>query len=92
MKTKHLIEVLRCPGDHRAVCEKCEVLDACKELAGQDLREVCAVRLEALLKNLRDTEAELKDARNEAKMWKNRYEHFLKDMKEIVDEQEIGGC
>lgn len=89
MKTKHLIGVLRCPGDHRMACVKCEVFDTCKELAGQDLWEVCAERMEALLENLRRTEAELKEARQEAKMWKKRHERFLKDMKEAVHEQEI---
>lgn len=66
MKTKHLIEILRCPGDHRVNCAKCEVLESCKELAGQDLYGVCAERLEQLLDNLRRTEAELK----ETKAWR----------------------
>ena len=89
MKTKHLIEILRCPGDHRANCEKCQVADSCKALAGEDLWEVCAERLEALLDNLRRTEAELTETKQSARYLQKRYEHFLHDIKEAVHEQEI---
>ena len=89
MKTKHLIEILRCPGDHRANCAKCKVLESCKELAGQNLYEVCAERLEQLLDNLRRTEAELKETRQYAQCLEKRYERFLCDMKGVIHEQEI---
>lgn len=89
MKTKHLIEVLRCPGDHRANCEKCKCLDSCKELAGQDIYEVCAERFEQLLDNLRRTEAELKEAKGMAQAYEKLYKSFLHDMQEVVHEQEI---
>lgn len=89
MKTKHLIEILRCPGDHRANCTKCEVLESCKELAGQDLYEVCAERLEQLLDNLRRTEAELKEIKALAQTYEKRYNRFLHDMQEVIHEQEI---
>lgn len=89
MKTRHLIEVLRCPGDHRAACEKCNFLDTCKELAGLDLYNICADRLEALLENLRRTEAELKETRQYAQSLEKRYERFLCDMKGVIHEQEI---
>lgn len=89
MKTKHLIEILRCPGDHRANCEKCKCLDARKELAGQDICEVCAERFEQLLDNLRRTEAELKEAKGMAQAYEKLYKSFLHDMQEVVHEQEI---
>lgn len=89
MKTKHLIEILRCPGDHRANCAKCKVLESCKELAGQDLYEVCAERFEQLLDNLRRTEAELKETKALAQTYEKRYNSFLHYMQEIVHEQEI---
>lgn len=89
MKTKHLIEILRCPGDNATDCAKCKVLESCKELAGQDLYEVCAERLEQLLDNLRRTEAELKEAKALAQTYEKRYNHFLNDMQEVVHEQEI---
>lgn len=77
MKTKHLIEILHCPGDHRANCEKCKCLDACKELAGQDIYEVCAERFEQLLDNLRRTEAELKEVKVLAQTYEKHYNHFF---------------
>lgn len=89
MKTKHLIEILRCPGDHRVDCAKCEVLESCKELAGQDLWEVCAERLEQLLDNLRRTEAELKETKVLAQTYEKLYKSFLHDMQEVIHEQEI---
>ena len=89
MKTKHLIKILRCPGDHRANCAKCEALESCRELAGQDLHEVCAERLEQLLENLRRTEAELKETKALAQTYEKRYNRFLHDMQEVVHEQEI---
>ena len=89
MKTKHLIEILRCPGDHRVECEKCDALSACKELAGQDIYAVSANRLEALLKNLRQTEKELMEAHQEARFWEKRYKRFLSDIKNSVQEQDI---
>ena len=89
MKTKHLIEILRCPGDHRANCAKCEVLESCKELADQDLYEICAERFEQLLDNLRRTEAELKEAKALAQTYEKRYNHFLHDVQKVVHEQEI---
>ena len=89
MKTKHLIEILRCPGDHRANCVKFEVLESCKEFASQDLYEVCAERLEQLLDNLRRTEAELKETKALAQTYEKRYNRFLHDMQEVVHEQEI---
>jgi hypothetical protein len=91
MKTKHLVEILRCPGDHRANCEKCKALESCKELACQDLCEVCAERLEQLLDNLRRTEAELKEAKALALTYEKRYNRFLHNMQEVVHEQEIIG-
>lgn len=89
MKTKHLIEILRCPGDNATNCVKCGVLESCKELTGQDLWEVCAERLEQLLDNLRRTEAELKEAKALAQTYEKRYNRFLHDMQEVVHEQEI---
>ena len=89
MKTKHLIEILRCPGDNAANCAKCDFLKSCKELAGQDLYEVSAERLEHLLDNLRRTEAELKEAKALAQTYEKRYNRFLHDMQEVVHEQEI---
>ena len=89
MKTKHLIEILRCPGDHRANREKCKCLDACKELAGQNIYEVCAERLEQLLDNLRRTEAELKEVKALTQIYEKRYNRFLHDIQEVVHEQEI---
>lgn len=89
MKTKHLIEILRCPSDHRANCAKCEVLESCKELAGQDLYKACAERLEQLLDNLRRTEAELKETKALAQTYEKRYSRFLHNMQEVVHEQEI---
>lgn len=89
MKTKHLIEILHCPGDHRANCEKCKCLDTCKELAGQDIYEVCAERLEQLLDNLRRTEAELKEIKALAQTYEKRYNRFLHGIQEVVHEQEI---
>ena len=89
MKTKHLIEILRCPGELRAKCAKCEVLESCKELASQDLYEVCAERLEQLLDNLRRTEAELKETKALAQIYEKRYSRFLHNMQEVVHEQEI---
>ena len=32
MKIRYLIEVLRCSGDHRVACEKCNSLDTCKKV------------------------------------------------------------
>ena len=89
MKTKHLIEILRCPGDNTTDCVKCGVLESCKELAGRDIYEVCAERLEQLLENLRRTEAELKEVKLEAKMWERRYKHLFDDMRKAMHEQEI---
>ena len=89
MKTRDLIDILRCPGDHRAACEKCNSLDACKELAGLDLYNVCADRLEALLENLRQTEVELKETRRHTQNLEKRYERFLCDMTGVIHEQEI---
>ena len=89
METNHLIEILRCPGDHRANCEKCESSDACKELAGQDLWEICAERLEQLLDNLNRTKAELRETKALAQAYKKRYNRFLHDIQEVVHEQEI---
>ena len=89
MKTKHLIEILRCPGDHRSNCAKCKVLESCKELAGQNLYEVCAERLEQLLDNLRRAEAELKETKALAQTYEKRYNRFLHNMQEVVHEQEI---
>jgi hypothetical protein len=89
MKTKHLIEILRCPSDHRVNCAKCEVLESCKEFAGQDLYGVCAERLEQLLDNLRRTEAELKETKALAQTYEKRYNRFLHNMQEVVHEQEI---
>ena len=89
MKTKHLIEILRCPGDNTTNCAKCDVLESCKELAGQDLWEVCAERFEQLLDNLRRTEAELKETKALAQTYEKRYNRFLHDIKDVVHEQEI---
>lgn len=89
MKTRDLIDILRCPGDHRAACEKCNSLDACKELAGLDLYNICADRLEALLENLRQTKVELKETKGLARVYEKRYNRFLYDMQEIVHEQEV---
>ena len=89
MKTKHLIEILRCHGDNRAKCEKCHSLDTCKSLAGQSICEVSAKRLEELLDNLRRTQSELKEAHIETKMWKKRYERFFSNMREVLHEQEV---
>ena len=89
MKTKHLIEILRCSGEHRANCAKCEALESCKELACQDLYEVCAERFERLLSNLRRTEAELKETKALAQTYEKRYNRFLHDMQEVIYEQEI---
>lgn len=89
MKTKHLIEILRCPGDNATNCAKCGVLESCKELAGLDLWEVCAERLEQLLDNLRRTEAELKEAKALAQTYEKRYNSFLRDIQKVAHEQEI---
>lgn len=89
MKTKHLIEILRCPGDNATNCVKCGVLESCKELAGQDIYEVCAERLEQLLDNLRRTEAELKEAKALAQTYEKRYNRFLHDIQKVAHEQEI---
>lgn len=89
MKTKHLIEILRCPHAHKGDCARCEVLESCKELACQDLYEICAERLEQLLDNLRRTEAELKETKALALTYEKRYNRFLHDMQEVVYEQEI---
>ena len=89
MKTKHLIEILRCPGNHRANCAKCEALESCKELAGQDICEVCAERLEQLLDNLCRTEAELKEVKALTQIYEKRYNRFLHDIQEVVHKQEI---
>ena len=89
MKTKYLIEILRCPGDHRANCAKCEVLESCKKFACQDLYKVCAERLEQLLDNLRRTEAELKETKALAQTYEKRYNRFLHDVQEVIHEQEI---
>lgn len=89
MKTKHLIEILRCPGDNAIDCVKCSVLESCKELAGQDLYEVSAERLEQLLDNLCRTEAELKEAKALAQIYEKRYNRFLHDIQEVVHKQEI---
>ena len=91
MKTKHLIEILRCPGDNATDCVKCGVLESCKELAGRDIYEVCAERLEQLLDNLRRTEAELKEAKALAQTYEKRYNSFLHDIQKVVHEQEIIG-
>ena len=89
MKTKHLIEVLRCPGDSFDKCRTCKVGDVCKELSHLDIQEVCAERLEQLLDNLRRTEAELKEAKGLAQAYEKLYKSFLHDMQEVVHEQEI---
>lgn len=89
MKTRDLINILRCPGDHRVACEKCNSLDICKELAGLDPYNVCADRLEALLENLRQTEIELKETKGLARAYEKRYKGFLHDMQKVVREQEI---
>lgn len=89
MKTKHLIEILRCSGDNATDCVKCGVLESCKELAGQDIYEICAERLEQLLDNLRRTEAELKEAKALAQTYEKRYNSFLHDIQKVVHEQEI---
>ena len=89
MKTKHLIEILRCPGDNAIDCVKCGVLESCKELAGQDLYGVCAERLEQLLDNLCRTEAELKEAKALAQTYEKRYNRFLHDIQKVAHEQEI---
>lgn len=89
MKTKHLIEILRCSGDNITDCAKCNVLESCKELTCQDLWEVCAERLEQLLDNLRRTEADLKEIKALAQTYEKRYNCFLHDIQEVVHEQEI---
>ena len=89
MKTKHLIEILRCSGDNITDCAKCNFLESCKELASQDLWEICAERLEQLLDNLRRTEADLKEAKALAQTYEKRYNRFLHDIQEVVHEQEI---
>lgn len=89
MKTKHLIEILRCPGEQIANCAKCETLESCKELAYQNLYEVCAERFEQLLSNLRRTEAELKETKALVQIYEKRYNRFLHDIQEVVHEQEI---
>lgn len=87
MKTKHLIEVLRCPG--KTNCAKCNVLESCTELAGQNLWEICAERFEQLLDNLRRTEAELKETKALAQTYEKRLNRFLHDIQEVVHEQEL---
>ena len=89
MKTKHLIEILRCPGEYRVNCANCEALESCRESAHQDLYEVCAERLEQLLGNLRRTEEELKENRILVQTYEKRYKRFLHDMQEVIHEQEI---
>ena len=91
MKTKHLIEVLRCPGDSFDKCRTCKVSDVCKELSHLDVQEVCAERLERLLDNLRRTEAELKEAKALAQTYEKRLNRFLHDIQEVAHEQEIIG-
>lgn len=89
MKTKHLIKILRCPGDHRVNCATCEVLESCKELAGQDLYEVCAERFEQLLDNLRTTQEKLQTIEGERDIWRKRYMKTQNGLKNIVHENEL---
>lgn len=89
MKTRHLIEILRCPGDSFDKCRTCKVDDVCKELSHLDVQEVCAERLEQLLDNLRRTEAELKETKALAQTYEKRFNRFLHDIQEVVHEQEI---
>jgi len=89
MKTKHLIEILRCPGDDRTKCAKCSVLESCKTLAGLDLYEISAERLEVLLNELRSTQKENIELLKEVRYWEKKYKNFLNAIRENVNEQEI---
>lgn len=87
MKTRVMIEILRCSKDSRN-CGKCPHMENCIPNAFT-FPDLVADRLEALLENLRRTEAKLKKTRQYSQRLEKRYERFLHDMKEVVHEQEI---
>lgn len=89
MKTVHLIEVLRCPGDSFDKCGTCKAGDTCQELIHFNLYNICADRLEKLLADLKHNELELKEARAQARFWEKKYKRFFDNMKNIIGEEEV---
>lgn len=89
MKTKFLITILRCRGDHTVNCQSCDARDYCRELGGLDVSVEAANRLELLLDNLRRVEAELKDEKFLNSLLTNRLNKIVMDLRNTIHEQEI---
>ena len=89
MKTKHLIEVLRCPGDSFDKCRTCKVGNVCKELIHLDVQGVCAEQLEQLLTSLCHSESKLKEALCAAEYWEKAYRRLFDNINNIVEEEKV---